>query len=201
MFPQSDVLFIMPSPLEFYFVYHPPLCIILHSVQCYTVVSGLCCAVLQKSVMHWVSPCVHHTHHCCKSGSQPDNLPPERRIDEWWDLEDTRNKKEGQCYDSEQQFYLKNGFENCLKKKKKEKVKGEGRRERGVKCYKDIIMNGDEREVSEQVKDGERPSELWERQREWEGGEREKECSETDRMSYRPREGERAFTHGDSRVI
>lgn len=31
--------------------------------------------------------------------------------------------------------------------------------------------------------------------------EREKESSETDRMSYRPREGERAFTHGDSLVI
>lgn len=32
-----------------------------------------------------------------------------------------------------------------------------------MKCYKDIIMNGYERGVSEQVRDGERPSELWER--------------------------------------
>ncbi len=31
--------------------------------------------------------------------------------------------------------------------------------------------------------------------------ERERERSETGRMSYRPREGERAFTHGDNLVI
>lgn len=31
--------------------------------------------------------------------------------------------------------------------------------------------------------------------------ETERESSKTDRMSYRPREGERAFTHGDSLVI
>lgn len=60
-------------------------------------------------------------------------------------------------------------------------------------------MNGYERGVSEQVRDGERASELWER--ESEGGERRRESSETDRMSYGLREGERAFTHGDSLVI
>lgn len=66
----------------------------------------------------------------------------------------------------------KSGYENCLEKGRgtegeREEGRGKDRkRERGAKCYKDIIMNGYERGVSEQVRDGERPSELWERQSE-----------------------------------
>lgn len=60
------------------------------------------------------------------------------------------------------------------------------KRERGAKWYKDITMNGYEGAVSEQVRNEEKPSDLWERQ-----SEREEESDETDRMSYRPEGGQR----------
>lgn len=47
-------------------------------------------------------------------------------------------------------------------------------------------MNGYEGAVSEQVRNEEKPSDLWERQ-----SEREEESDETDRMSYRPEGGQR----------
>lgn len=63
-------------------------------------------------------------------------------------------------------FMTKMDLKIVWRKKKEEETGSEKGREVGVKCSIDIIMKGCERGVSEQVKDGERPSELWGRQRE-----------------------------------
>lgn len=73
---------------------------------------------------------------------------------------------------------------------------GREKRDREVKCFKDIIMNGFKRGVSI-----ERDPVNYGRGRESEMLKKERERSETVKMSYRASEGERAFTHGDRRVI
>lgn len=161
----SDAFFLIfffcinPLPLKYSFVYQPPLRGYYHFCIQHNIILGFCCAMLQRSVMHQISPHFYHSA-CRKSGRKADSLPLERN--RWMvGLEERHNESHVLSHNTK-----------CGDEKDESNF---------TKILSWLAMN----EGSEEGRDGEKPSELSERWSEWDVGE---ENSEPDQMSYRPRE-------------
>lgn len=99
MLPKSELLFIISSPLDFCFVYHPSQCIVLYSAQSCAVASVsvvLCCRGVYCTGCHPVSITLPAL---SQAGSQ--TTYHQREKDEWWDLGEMHHQKQGSCCDSE----------------------------------------------------------------------------------------------------